>query len=330
MPTESAQMHVIADINPSALILLVDIIDSGSLRSAATRNQMSSSAVSHCLKKLEVSLGAQLLRRTTRRIEPTEIGRRLYAHGRVIADELAQARAVASIAGHTPRGAVRLSIPTGLGTALVSPLLIEFKQRYPLVELEVLFENRIFNLLADKVDVALRIISSPPESLHALDLGEVNWVLCAAPSYWRRHGIPTQPSDIPALEIICAAAVGGKLNISVTRREKGEGGTALTVEPRLRSDNFLFLKEAVIAGLGVGILPFYQVEADLAEGRLAGAMFDHRFNIFGRKVILLTVPDRFRTSASSALIEFLGQRVKVEMAALANRFADVCIEDCAV
>lgn len=320
---------MIASINPTALILLVDIIDSGSLRSAAIHNQMSPSAVSHCLKKLETSLGAQLLRRTTRRIEPTEIGRRLYERGRVIANELSQVRAEASIVGHMPRGAVRLSIPTGLGTALVSPLLIEFKQLYPLVELEVLFENRIFNLLADKVDVALRIISSPPESLHALDLGEVNWVLCAAPSYWKRHGVPTQLSDIPALEIICAAAVGGKLKISVREWEENNELTTLTVEPRLRSDNFLFLKQAALAGLGVGILPFYQVEADLAAGRLVGAMFDYRFSIFGRKVILLTVPDRFRTSASSALIEFLSQRVKVEIAALVNRFASTCMAGCA-
>ncbi|MFW2075841.1 LysR family transcriptional regulator [Acinetobacter gerneri] len=310
-----------AAINLNALILLVDIIDSGSLKSAAARNQISTSAISHSLKKLETSLGTQLLRRTTRRIEPTEMGRRLYERGRVIAGELAQVRSEVSFAGQVPHGPVRLSIPAGLGTALISPLLIEFKQLYPLVELEVLFENRIFNLLSDKVDVALRIISSPPEFLHAMDLGEVNWVLCASPSYWENNDIPIQPADLSRLDIVCAAPVGAKLNISI-RADNGEK-TTLAVKPSLRSDNFLFLKQAVLAGLGVGILPFYQVEADLASGRLIGAMLDFRFSVFGRKVILLTVPDRFRTAASSALIGYLRQRVSVELAAQADRFARV-------
>lgn len=322
MPTEATGAYVDAAINLNALILLVDIIDSGSLKSAATRNQMSTSAVSHSLKKLEASLGTQLLRRTTRRIEPTEMGRRLYERGRVIAGELAQVRSEVSFAGNMPRGDVRLSIPTGLGTELISSLLIEFKQLHPLVELEVIFENRIFNLLSDKVDVALRIISSPPEFLHALDLGEVNWVLCASPSYWKNNGIPTRAEDLSRLDIVCAAPVGEKLSVSI-QAKNGEQ-TSLTVKPSLRSDNFSFLKQAVLAGLGVGILPFYQVETDLVAGRLIGAMLDFRFNVFGRRVILLTVPDRFRTAASGALIGYLRQRVSAELAAQANRFARVC------
>jgi DNA-binding transcriptional LysR family regulator len=303
------------DLN--SIALLVEIIDAGSLSSAALRNKLSRSAVSHRLKTLENALGVQLLRRTTRRLEPTEIGQRLYEHGRIIVGELAQLRAKASTAGNSPSGAVRLSLPTGLGDALISSVLMDFKRAFPLVRLEVIFENRVLDLLADEVDVAIRILSSPPESLHVLDLGNVDWVMCAAPDYLERVGIPTRLDQLPSLEIICAAAVGRKLGVSATRCAQR---TTITVNPGLHSENFQFLKHAVIAGLGFGILPFYQVESDLSAGRLVGLMPEYRFSVFGRKVMLLAMPDRYRTAASGALIEFLKVRVRADMAAFGERF----------
>jgi len=309
---------VTAGIDLNALALLVEIIDAGSLRSAATRNKLSPSAVSYRLKTLETTLGVQLLRRTTRRIEPTAFGWRLYEHSRSIVEELAQVRAEASTVGQAPRGSVRLSVPTGLGDALITRQLIDFRLQYPDVELEVLFENRIFDLLADEIDIALRIISKPPESLRAMDLGAVDWVLCASPVFLGVHGVPTQLNDIASLEISCSAAVGRKLRIAAMRDGQR---TTIEVEPRLRSENFLFLKQAVVAGVGVGILPFYQVEAELGSGQLVGLMPEYRFSVFGSRVMLLAVPDRFRTAASRVLIQFLCQSVRAELRAMARRFA---------
>lgn len=302
-----------AAIDPAALALLVEIVDAGSLSAAARRKNTTRSAVSHRLKVLEETLGVQLLRRTTRRLEPTEIGLRLCERGRVIASELAQARAEVSSAGVEPRGSVRLSVPTGLGEALIGRLLIEFKRGYPDVHLEVHFANAVVDLLAEEIDVAVRIIPSPPEHLRAIELGEVDWVLCAAPAYVRRAGLPAGAAQLARHAIVTSAAFSGRLKVTPPRASEP---VLVPMQPHLKSENFAFVKQAVIGGLGLGLLPFYLVAPDLAARKLVRVLPDHAFAATGRRAMLLAVPDRFRTAASRVLIEFLETRLRQELAAL--------------
>src|SRR4051812_5933184 len=117
------------DLN--ALKLLVEIVDAGNLSAAARRLNTTRSNVSHRLKAFEKSVGVQLLRRTTRRIEPTQIGHALYEHGSKIMREMDAANAVITTLGKSLRGHVRISIPTGLGQMIVGALLIEFAGKYP-------------------------------------------------------------------------------------------------------------------------------------------------------------------------------------------------------
>ena len=149
-------------MDSNALALFVDIVEAGNLSLAARNMKMSRANVSYHLNHLEKSVGLQLMRRTTRRVELTDVGQRLYQHGRVIRDELMAARETVATFGKGLHGSVRLSLPTGFGHLVMSGWLIEFKRLYPDIALDLLFDNRVDDLLRDEVDVAVRVMSEPP------------------------------------------------------------------------------------------------------------------------------------------------------------------------
>ena len=126
-----------------SLSMLVEILDAGNLSEAARRLKMSRANVSYHLNQFERAVGQQLVRRTTRRIEPTEIGLRLYEHGRQIRNELEAARETVTTLGQTLQGRGRLSVPSGYGQLVMAPWLIDFKRAYPGIVLDVLVENRV-------------------------------------------------------------------------------------------------------------------------------------------------------------------------------------------
>src|SRR5690554_3515127 len=170
-------------MDAQALVLLAEIVEAGNLSLAARRLKMSRANISYHLAQLEKNMGQQLLRRTTRRLEPTEVGYRLYQHGCVIREELMAAKESLSSLGSSLHGQVRLSIPTGFGSLVMSGWLIDFKRQYPDIVLDVLFENRVDDLLRDEVDIAVRVMSEPPQQLVAVELSGVRYTLCASTDY---------------------------------------------------------------------------------------------------------------------------------------------------
>lgn len=149
-------------MDAQSLALFVDIVEAGNLSLAARNMKMSRANVSYHLTQLEKSVGMQLMRRTTRRVELTEAGQKLYQHGRIIRDEVLAARESITMLGKGLHGSVRLSVPTGFGHMVMSDWLIEFKRQYPDIALDLLFENRVDDLLKEEVDVAVRVMSEPP------------------------------------------------------------------------------------------------------------------------------------------------------------------------
>ena len=113
------------------LSVLVEIIDSGNLSQAARRLRMSRANVSYHLNQLEKSLGVQLLKRSTRHVEPSDLGWRLYEHGQNIRNEMLAARETVASLGQGLQGRVGISVPSGYGQLVMSHWLIEFKQHYP-------------------------------------------------------------------------------------------------------------------------------------------------------------------------------------------------------
>lgn len=130
-------------MNAQSLALFVDVADAGNLSLAARNLTTSRANISYHLRQLETSVGFELLRRKTRRVQLTEVGQRLYQHGRAILDEVMAAHESVAMLGNGMHESVRLSVPMGFGQLVMSPWLIEFKRRYPDVALDLRFENHI-------------------------------------------------------------------------------------------------------------------------------------------------------------------------------------------
>src|SRR3989344_5120364 len=242
----------------TSLTVLVDILDAGNLSQAARNLKMSRANVSYHLHQLEKSVGVQLVRRTTRRVEPTEVGLRLYAHGRAIQNEMLAARETIATLGQGLQGRVGLSVPSGYGQMVMSDWLIDFKRLYPGIVLDVRFENRVDDLIRDEVDIAIRVMPEPPPTLVARDLGSVRYIACASRGYAQEHGL---------------------------RQEA-------MLEPTLISEHFPFLRQGILAGLGVGLVPDYVVQDAVSSGEVLTTLDDWRLSIFGTQMFMLYMPNR--------------------------------------
>ncbi|MGE8373728.1 MAG: LysR family transcriptional regulator [Diaphorobacter nitroreducens] len=287
------------DLN--ALTLLVEIVDSGNLSQAARKLKMTRANVSYHLAQLEKSLGVQLVKRTTRRVEPTEVGLRLYEHGRNVRNELAAAQETITSLGQELRGRVGISVPSGYGQMVMSDWLIEFKQLYPGIVLDVLFENRADNL-RDEVDIAIRVIQEPPLSVVARSLGDVRYVACASLDYAARLGLPRTLLELRNAPVITAGVMGRQLRLAAYQ---GLERQEVMLEPTLISEHFPFLRQGVLAGLGVGVVPDYVVQDKIASGEVLTALQEYRLSIFGTHMYLLYMPNRHQTRAVRTCIDFL-------------------------
>ncbi len=292
-------------MDAQSLSLFVDIVEAGNLSLAARNLKMSRANISYHLSQLEKSVGMQLMRRTTRRVELTEVGERLYRHGCVIRNEVFAARESVAALGKGLHGSVRLSVPTGFGHMVMSGWLIEFKRLYPDISLDLLFDNRVDDLLRDEVDVAVRVMSEPPQQMVAIELAQVSYVVCASAEYARTQSLPMQLEDLAGVPLITSAVAGRDLRVSAYQDEEGKERRELTLHPTLASENFQFLREAILAGLGVGLVPDYVVSQDVAEGRVVTALQDWRLSVFGTRMFLLRMPVRYQTLATRTLIDFV-------------------------
>lgn len=290
-----------------SLTLLVEILDAGNLSAAARRLKMSRANVSYHLNQLERSVGAQLVRRTTRRAEPTEIGLRLYQHGIAIQGELLAARESVTTLGQELQGRVRLSVPSGYGQLVMADWLIDFKRQYPGIVLDVVFENRIEDLLRDEVDIAIRVIPEPPQNLVAREMGPVRYVACASTEYAAKNPLPVQLDALQGAPVVTAAVIGRQLRVSAYQ---GETRREVILEPTLISENFLFLRQAVLAGLGIGLVPDYVVQEDVRKGDVVTTLDDWRLSIFGTQMFMLYMPNRQHTRAIRTFIDFILQRAR--------------------
>jgi DNA-binding transcriptional LysR family regulator len=137
-------------------------------------------------------------------------------------------------------------------------------------------------------------------------------VACASATFASGHGLPKVPEDLRQLPIITSTVVGRELRLAAycgnERRE-------VALQPTLASENFQFLHEAILSDLGVGLVPDYLVATDIAAGRIVTALDDWRLSLFGSRLFLLRMPDRYLALATRTLIDFLLDKAKGWVAA---------------
>jgi DNA-binding transcriptional LysR family regulator len=142
----------------------------------------------------------------------------------------------------------------------------------------------------------------PPPTLVARDMGAVRYIACASRGYALAHGLPTGPEALRTAPLITAGVVGRQLRLHAYQGERRE---EVTLEPTLISEHFPFLRQGILAGLGVGLVPDYVVEDAVASGEVLTTLNDWRLSIFGTQMFMLYMPDRHQTRAVRTCIDYL-------------------------
>jgi DNA-binding transcriptional LysR family regulator len=192
---------------------------------------------------------------------------------------------------------------------VMSDWLLDFKQLYPGIVLDVRFENRVDDLLREEVDIAIRVMSEPPQTLVARELGPVRYFACASRDFAAAHGLPKAVGELRSAPIVTSAVAGRQLRLVAYR---GDASDEVTLEPTLISEHFPFLRQAIVRGLGIGIVPDYVVHDDVERGDVLVALADWRLSIFGTQMFMLYMPNRYQTRAAATFIDFILGRARGE------------------
>lgn len=247
------------------ITVFVAVVGANGFAGAARKLGISPPAVTRAINELERQLRVRLLIRTTRVVRVTDAGERYARDCRRILAELAEADE--SVAGiHcAPRGRLTVTAPALFGARFVSPIVVEYLQRYPEVSASCLFLDRVVNLMDEGVDVAVRIGELPDSSMQAIGVGTVRRVICAAPDYLARHVAPETPDDLLAHSIVSASSVTATPEWHLV--ENGMPRT-VKVHPRLTTTTNDSAVAIAVSGFGLTRLLSYQVADQLRSGTL--------------------------------------------------------------
>jgi DNA-binding transcriptional LysR family regulator len=284
--------------------LFVEIVESRSLSAAARKLGMTRSNISQRLKLLERETGTQLLRRSTRNFELTQAGHTLYDCGQRMLEDLSTARAAIDSLGQTLSGRVRISVPTGFGRMFIGSKLLEFARMHPGITLNVTFNNRIEDLIAAEVDVALKITATPPLDYVARNICSIDWNLYASADYVEKHGPIDSPEDLERQTLVASPYPSRRVTMALTHRQDEADVRAITMQPALQSSDYPFLTEAVCQGMGIGLLPAYVPYAPMSRGLLR-VLPQYRVAGLQNTLYIVTLPNRYPSPATQAVIDYL-------------------------
>lgn len=243
----------------------VAVADALSFAGAARRLGLSPPAVTRAVNELEAHLAVRLLTRTTRVVRLTEAGRR-YAEDckRILADWAEADESVSGLHG-TPQGSLIVTAPALFGARHVTPVVTQYLDRYPQVQVACWFLDRVVNLVEEGVDVAVRIGELPDSSLQAVRVGQVRRVVVGAPSYLAARGRPERPEDLARHTLVAASGVSPQPQWRFER--DGEVQT-VALQPRLTTTSNDAALSAAVGGFGLTRLLSYQVQDAVTQGRL--------------------------------------------------------------
>ncbi len=278
----------------------VRTVERGSFAAGATGRGLSPSMVGNHVRFLEARLGALLLNRTTRQQSLTEFGRAYYEQCRRILRDIDDAERSADLAQSTPRGLLRVTAPMSLGTTIMPAIIAVYLHGHSEVQVELVLQDQRLDMLADELDVAIRVGRLPDSGLIVRALSPLRLVACASPSYLAAHGHPRTPADLESHNCLDFTNAGEPR----VWRFSGMGGeVAIQAGGSLRVNNGQALRAAALAHVGVILQPEVLVADDIAAGRLTHLLADHAAPSL--PLSLLTLPDRHPSPKLRSFIDLV-------------------------
>ena len=247
-----------------AMRVFVQVVDSGGFAPAAKLLHMSPPSVTRAVAGLEDLIGTRLLVRTTRSLKLTAAGEGYVADCRRILSEVAEAEANAAGSFTQPAGLLTVTAPALFGRIHVLPVILDFLDRYPAMQVKTVFVDRVTNLVEEGLDVAIRIATLPASGLIARRIGSIRQVLCGSPDYFSRHGEPEKPEDLASHAIIGRDGLFGHSEWLFGK----DSGMRVPVSSRLICNTNDAAIAAAVAGFGLSRFQSYQVAPEIEAGRL--------------------------------------------------------------
>lgn len=298
---EQQKSKSIPDLND--MVTFARVVEARNFSEAARRMGASKSRVSKAVARLERSLRARLLNRSTRVLSLTEMGTVFYEHCKRIVEEATQAEQAVGHLQSEPRGMLKITAPVAFGTLHVAPALPEFLARYPDLGLDMTITDRVVDLVEEGYDAAIRITRDPGLELVARKLASVRRVVCATPGYFKRRGIPKTPADLANHNCLHYTHFGGP---GEWRLYGSDGEIAVPVAGSLRINDDEALSKAVLGGLGVALLPTFLVGKELQAGTLQAVLSDYA--PLEQQIYAIRLPSVHLPAKVRAFIDFLGAR----------------------
>ena len=291
----------------NAIRLFAATVDAGSFSETGRRLGIAPSSVSRQVAALEDHVGARLIQRTTRKLSLTQAGRLYHQRIAGILAELDEASAAVSDLERAPRGVLHVNAPCAFGVRHITPAIPEFLARFPEVRIELTLTDNFVDLIDAGADVAVRVGELEDSSLIARRLATNRRILCASPAYLERAGVPEEPRDLASHNCLVYTRHHGNVDWKLAG---AEGPVEVRVEGSLRTNNTEAVHAAVVAGLGIALLPTWLVGEEVQSGRLREVLggFDAASGALDTGIHALYPAHRHLSCKVRAFIDFLVAR----------------------
>ncbi|PTB19701.1 LysR family transcriptional regulator [Trinickia symbiotica] len=242
------------------------VAETGGFSKAARRLGTATSSVTRLMDALESSLGVTLLTRTTRHVTLTDAGATYLEQVSRLLSELIEADESVADAGGDPVGTLRISVPVSYARIVLGPHLAAFLDAYPRLSLDLVVSDAYLDLAADRLDVAVRIgVPAQDPGLIARKLMDNRRVVVASPAYLKRAGVPAAPADLATHHCLRFPYRQGRQSWTFTRNGQSE---KVEVKGRLTANSLDILREGVLNGQGIALVPTWLVQSDIVSGEI--------------------------------------------------------------
>lgn len=281
----------------------ISIVDSGSIVAAAAYLEQTTSGVSRALQRLENKLNVTLLERTTRKLKLTQEGQLFLEKARKIVHDLNEAEDALLKSDSDTSGLIRVDSATPFVLHVIAPLMSEFIQLYPNIEIELNSNDQIIDLLEHKTDVAIRFGELNDSSLHARLLCKSRLYIVASPEYLQMNGYPKTPQDI-----LNHVQIGFSKVNHLNTWPIFVNGEKLTVKPKIKASNGETVRKMALNGLGITCLSAFLVLQDIKQQRLI-ALFEDQIEIYEQRIHAVYYQQEHLPKRVRLFIEFLAQKL---------------------
>ncbi|WDZ75192.1 LysR family transcriptional regulator [Ensifer adhaerens] len=299
-------------VNLNRLSHFVAVVESGSFTAAADRLGLAKAAVSHQVAQLEKELGTTLLVRTTRRLSPTATGQRFYERAALILRDAEEAVGAVSAETEIPSGTLTLTAPLDYGAKVVTNAVAAYLALYPAMRVDLSFNDTVLDMIEKRLDLAIRAGWLIDSSERAKRIGTFEQYLVASSAYAAKLGALSHPAPLAEAAWIANGALKAPLEWRFARTGKE---TSILGKALVTADSTDSAHSCALAGIGLAVLPDYQVRGDIAEGRLVRLLPDWALPAGGIHVVY--PPSHFRPARVRAFVEIL-QRMEKERGRVAG------------